>query len=82
MFLRLVSDIGVFCANGLDVHYTDFIPLMSAVANVRVKAGGGLLYLPLYPAEEYISRYIHRYKARLFAMMPVSQSLSVRMGSA
>lgn len=57
IFCRLVSDLVLLCANVSDVCSTESVPLLSAVANVAVGAGGGLRYPLLYLIDEYVSKY-------------------------
>lgn len=81
MLSRPVSDLVMLYTNVSDMCSTDFISLMSAVANVAVGAGGVMQYPHPCCVEEYFSRYITRLNAPRFAMMPVGQNLTVKFGN-
>lgn len=81
MFGTMVLDFVVLCANVPDMCFTEFVSLMSVVANVVVGADAALRYQPSYPIDKYIARYVPRLDASRSAMMPVGQALTVKTGN-
>lgn len=78
MFWRMNSNIVLLCANVQDVYFTESVSLIGVVTNLSIGAGSKFWYPLPYP-DEYILPYAPHLDGRRFAMMPVSQALTVKV---
>lgn len=81
MLSMMILGFMVLCADVPDACCTEYVSLMSAVANVTVGAESVLRYLPPCPVDGYISRYVLRLSSRRFAIMPIGQNSTVKVGN-
>lgn len=69
----------VFCVS--DGCSAKYVSVMSDVANFAVGAGGVARYPPPFPVDEYILQCFPQVDERRFEMLPVGQTMTLKIGS-
>lgn len=79
--MRMISYFIVLGAEFFDACLIGFVSQLSTVANVAVRVGSVLRYLPQFPVDEYISICVPHLHARRFALTSIGQTLKNNVGN-